>query len=111
MSEAVTPLTPAQQELAEEQASKEGYVRRDLVGLDQFGNVITGGLPGETISSRMERWDTEDKGVKHLVGEAVSDGLDLLQPKHGELAEAGDTERALKVASEEEATGDLPIKQ
>lgn len=99
MSNGITPLTPAQEQVAEQQTAHEGYFRKDLIGLDQFANVITGGNPDETISSRMARWDTEDRGVKHEVGEVVSKGLDLFQKDHGAEAESGDLERAQNVVN------------
>jgi hypothetical protein len=102
MSDGITPLTPVQVAVDEQQVANEGYVKKDLIGLDQFTNVILGGSPDETISSRMARWDTEDKGVKHKVGEVVSKGLDLFQKDHGAQAETGDLERAKIVTNIEE---------
>ena len=32
-----------------------GYVKRVLIGLDQFGNTLIGGAPDETISARAGR--------------------------------------------------------
>ena len=107
MSLPITPLTPAQISTQEISASKEGYVKRDLVGFDQFVNVLTDGDPDETISSRMARWATEDSGLKHDLGSAVSKGLDLFQKDHGAKAEAGDLERAQTVVTTEESAEKL----
>lgn len=106
MNNPITPLTPEQITEQEAKVSKEGYIQKDLVGLDQFANVLLGGSPDETISSRVARWDTEDKGIKHEVGKIVSKGLDLFQPDHGAKAEAGDLERSNAIqAIETEALG------
>ena len=108
MTDPITPLTPTEESIQEAQAAQEGYVKKSLVGLDQFVNVLTDGLPDETISSRAARWDTEDKGVKHAMGFAMSKFLDLFQKDHGAKAEAGDAERAKIVEHTEETTGTLP---
>ena len=107
MDSGITPLTPDQLATAELQVEHEGYFRKDLIGLDQFVNVLTGGSPDETISSRSARWAVKDKGVKHVVGEVISHSLDLFEHDHGAEAEAGDLERAVTVAKIEESTGDL----
>jgi hypothetical protein len=52
MSDGIIPLTPEQIAQQESKSSHEGYVIRDLVAIDEAANVITGGLPDETISSR-----------------------------------------------------------
>lgn len=103
----ITPLTPQQTAVQEQEALKEGYVRKDLIGLDQFVNVLLDGDPDETISSRAARWATEDDGIKKHIGEAVSRGLDLFQSDHGAKAEAGDDARADKVAEIENTSGDI----
>lgn len=46
-------LTSEQVAQAEANAAKDGYLHRDLVALDQDINVDAGGLPDETISSRI----------------------------------------------------------
>lgn len=106
MSDPITPLTPEQIALQEAHASQEGYIKRDLIGFDQFINVLMDGSPDETISSRMARWATEETGLKQAIGSAVSRGLDLAQPDHGAKAMAGDLERADNVAAiEQKAEG------
>src|ERR1700744_1214714 len=97
MNSVITPLTPQQEATAEQQTADESYLKKDLVAVDIATNVVLGGNEDETISSRMARWDTQDTGIKHEVGEIVSEGLDLIQPDHGALAEAGDLERAKQV--------------
>lgn len=98
----ISPLTSAQVAKDETQVAKEGYFRKDLIGLDQFANVLMGGSPDETISSRSARWATEDKGLKEEVGEVVSKGLDLFQKDHGAKAEIGDMYRAETVETIEQ---------
>lgn len=108
MDKVITPLTPAEEAQQKKQVTEEPYLERVAVAIDDLANVVTDGLPDETISSRMARWDTEDTGIRHEVGEVVSEGLDLLQPDHGVKAEAGDEQRAETVIAAEEKTDDLP---
>ena len=105
MTAAITPLTPVQVTIQETTAEKEDYLQKDAVGFDQFVNVLLDGDPDETISSRMARWATEDRGLKHAIGTAVSKGLDLIQPDHGAKAEAGDVARAQTVVTIEVKSG------
>ena len=93
MGKSITPLTPEQIAYQEAQAAKEGYIHRSLVGLDQFANVLTGGDPDETISSRSARAAEGNK----LWGKAMCTFLNVFQKNHGPKAQAGDTERALEV--------------
>lgn len=95
----VVPLTSEQQAKEEQQASKEGYLHRDLVALDQAANVITGGQPDETISTRAAIADTKGK----LWGKVVSKVLDVFQKDHGADAAAGDLERAEALENTEKA--------
>ena len=90
MSDPITPLTPEQLAAQEAQAAKEGYVHRDLVALDQLANVLSGGFPDETISSRSARADLKGRWW----GRAMSWFLDRFQKNHGAKAMAGDLERA-----------------
>lgn len=99
----ITPLTTAQVATEEAQAAHEGFIQRDLVAIDVMVNVITGGLPDETISSRLARDAQEHK----IVGEIGSKILDLFQKDHGANAQAGDLERAMEVVRVEEASGDV----
>lgn len=103
MSDGITPLTPAQVAVQEARTAHENLIQRDLVAIDQMANVLTGGLPDETISSRLAR-----AAEKHeLIGEIGSKALDLVQSDHGAKAQAGDLERADAVARAEEASGGL----
>ena len=103
MSDGITPLTPVQVAAQEARTAHENLIQRDLVAIDQLANVVTGGLPDETISSRLAR-----AAEKHeLVGEIGSKALDLVQADHGAKAQAGDLERAGAVARAEEASGGL----
>lgn len=99
------PLTSAQVKQAEANASKDGYLHRDLVALDQDVNVDTGGLPDETISSRVRRISDAHPGWGWNPGvwlaKALNAGLNLIQANHGAKAEAGDLQRAEKVAETE----------
>jgi hypothetical protein len=103
MSDPVTPLTPEQVAYQEGRASKEGYLHKDLVGLDQFANVVTGGNPDETISSRAARADESGK----TWGKLMSRFLNFFQKDHGPKAQAGDVERAKTVEQLEEKSGGL----
>jgi hypothetical protein len=101
------PLTPQQIQTDESRASKEGYIHRTLVGLDQFVNVIAGGNPDETISSRSER--AAKRG--DFVGKAMCWWLDKLQKNHGEQAEAGDLERSTNVQNIEDNALNVPTSK
>lgn len=83
-------LSPRQIERQEQETAREGYVHRVLVALDQFANVISGGDPDETISSRSAR--AAERG--DWLGKFLCWWLDKLQSNHGEKAECGDLERA-----------------
>ena len=87
------PLTPPQIAKQEAKAAKEGYVHRALVGVDQFANVLFGGNPDETISSRSQR--AANRG--NLVGKFMTWWLAKVQSSHGYKAEAGDIARATNV--------------
>lgn len=93
MSNPITPLDPKQIEKQEAQAAKEGYIDRDLIAIDMLGNVLTGGKPDETISSRSAR--AAEAGNKF--GIVMSKFLNLFQKDHGAKAQAGDVERAAAV--------------
>jgi hypothetical protein len=103
MSDGIAPLTPEQTAQQEAQAAKEGYIHKDLVGLDQFANVLSGGNPDETISSRLAR--SAEEG--HEVGKIGSEVLDKFQTNHGPKAQAGDIERAERVEKLEENSGGI----
>lgn len=99
----ITPLTPEQTAAQEARTLRENPVVRDLVALDQAANVLTGGLPDETISSRLAR----DAEKHRRAGEIGSMILDLFQKDHGAKAEAGDLARAERAEQAEEDSGDL----
>lgn len=103
MIDPITPLTPEQTAQTEAKVAKEGYVHRDLVALDQAANVVTGGLPDETISSRAARASRQGK----LWGRALSRFLNLFGKDHGAKAQAGDIERAEAVVAVEKSSGDV----
>lgn len=109
-----SPLTPEQIAQAQAQAGKEGYVHRDLVALDQDVNVDTGGMPDETISSRVRRVTDAHPGWSWNPGvwlaKTLNAGLNLIQGNHGAKAQAGDLERAEKVAAVESQALDPPSK-
>jgi hypothetical protein len=96
---AETPLTPQQIALNAKQAQKEGYLKRILIGLDQFANTITGGKPGETISARSGR--AAQHGSRF--GKIIVGFLDLFQRNHAVKAEAGDLGRSEAVETIETA--------
>ena len=105
-------LTPAQVQQAEKNAAANGFVHRIAVAADQDLNVDSGGLPDETISSRVRRisdahsrWGW-NPGV--WLAKALNAGLNVLQRDHGQKAQAGDLERALKVATTEQSALGLP---
>lgn len=105
-------LTPAQIRQTEKNAAAEGFLHRVVVAADQDLNVDTGGLPDETISSRIRRISDAhsrrgwNPGV--WVAKALNAGLNFVQRNHGQHAQASDLERALKVAATEQATLGLP---
>ncbi len=79
------------------------YLHNVLVGADQEGNIILGGKPDETISSRSQR--AADRG--NPVGKAMTGFLHLFQKDHGHKAEQGDLRRAEDVEeTEEKALGE-----
>ena len=99
MSDPITPLTPAQQAIQEAQASKEGFVKRNLIAIDDLGNTLTGGHNDETISARTAR----DAEQGRWLGKVISRGLNLFQKNHGAKAIAGDLERAQTIVQVEES--------
>ena len=103
MADPITPLTPEQIAHQEAQAAREGYVHKDLVGLDQFANVLTGGNPDETISSRSARAAEQGK----TWGVVMSKFLNFFQKNHGPKAQAGDEQRAEHVIELEKKSGGL----
>lgn len=111
-------LDPRQIEQARQSAATENFPHRVAVALDQDLNVDTGGLPDETISSRVRRISDAHPGwnpanwtaspIRWRVGvlgvwlaKAVNAGLNVIQSDHGQHAQAGDLERALTAAETE----------
>lgn len=77
------------------------YIVRVLVAFDMLVNVIFGGLPDETISSRWQRGNQIGGGLVSRVG---SIALTWLQPHHGSEAMLHDRERAQAVVDTESPT-------
>lgn len=102
-STGIKPLSSRQTAIQEEQAAAEGYLKRCLIGLDQFMNVLTDGDADETISSRAARAAQQGKGW----GIALSKFLDIFQSDHGAKAQAGDAVRAADVITTEVESGDI----
>lgn len=73
------------------------YLHNVLVGIDQTANIIAGGKPDETISSRSQR--AADRG--NWLGKGMTKFLHLFQRNHGHKAEAGDLNRAEDVEQTE----------
>ena len=105
--DAITPITAAQTALAEQQARKDSYGMRVLVGFDTLVNVIAGGSPDETISTRAARDDRHNL----LFGKLMSDFLDHFQADHGAEAAAGDYARAVDEAQQVEESGIIKENQ
>ena len=101
----VTPLTQEQMQAAEDHALKEGYLYRLAKGIDEFGNVATGGNLGQSLSSRIGL--DAAKGEKGAI--LLAKVLDItFSPDHPVKAEAADLAQAEKVVQVEEASPDLP---
>jgi len=98
-------LTPAQIQQAQKNAADDGFLHRVAVAADQDLNVDSGGLPDETISSRVRRISDAHPRCSWNPGvwlaKTINAGLNLLQNNHGQRAQSGDLERALKVAATE----------
>lgn len=105
MSTGITPLDPAQTKAEEAGVAKEGYIRRELIGLDIFADETLDGQPDMTISSRLARWAYNYKGVRGFIGRLGSKVLDLFQHDHGAAATAGDVARAKQLIQTEDQTG------
>jgi hypothetical protein len=103
MSNPIIPLNSEQTAKKENKVAKEGYIKHLLVGFDHLLNVISGGLPDETISSRAARADLKGK----VWGRVMSRFLDLFEKDHGSVAQAGDVARAKSVIKlEKNSKGD-----
>ena len=96
------PLTPSQVATAEARAAREGWLHRTLVAFDQFWNVAAcRGLPDETISAHTRRVVDNPEAKHKLLAKVLNHMLDVVQPNHGALAEAGDLQRAETVETVE----------
>lgn len=100
----LTPLTPEQASLVAKKALREGYLYRLVKGLDEFGNVLTGGNLGQSISSRI--------GLDAAKGDhgaiATAEFLNLFEANHCIKAEVADEAQAELVVKTECASPDLP---
>lgn len=103
MSNGITPLTPEQTAEQEKEVAKVSYFHRLGVEVDILGNVVTGGLNDETISSRSAR--AAERGSKF--GIVITKFLNLFQSNHGAKAQAGDVERATIVITAENESGGI----
>ena len=99
----ITPLSGEQTAAEEQQAGRERYPVRVLVGLDQLLNVACDGKPDETISSRAARAAVNGRWW----GKTLSKFLDCFQRDHGADAQAGDFQRAEQVEAVETESGTL----
>lgn len=104
MPNPITPLTAAQEQATEAQVVKEGYPKRVLIALDQFGAALAGDDNDETISS----WSARESVKGNPLGKAISAVLNVFQKDHGAKAMAGDVERAKEVTVLEHTDGVLP---
>lgn len=80
-----------------EQAARHAYPSRVLVAVDQMLNVVSGGSLDDTISSRMQRWQSraqDSNPIKRAAGKFMCGWLGLIQKHHDVLANIGDRERA-----------------
>lgn len=66
----------------------KGYLRRQLIALDQAFNVLTNGDPDETLSSRLGR----DKASGSGFADAACGVLDVLEEDHCEKSIEADAE-------------------
>lgn len=104
MNTGTQPLTPAQEAQQHALALKEGYLYRVIKGLDEFGNVLTGGNLGQSLSSRI--------GLDAAKGDPgailLAHALNLFEADHCVKAEAADEAQAELVVEAEQASPDLP---
>jgi hypothetical protein len=84
--------------MQETESERHSYPVRVLIAFDQMVNVITGGHPDETISSRAGRAALAGRWW----GKVMSAFLNLFESDHGAKAEAGDLERAEQIEYLEE---------
>ncbi len=109
MNNPIQPLTPQQEATAQKNVEREGYLKRDLVALDQDVATDLGDkVPDETISAWTARLSLHARGLPGFLGRTVSRVLDWFQKNHGAKAIAGDDERGKEVQAAEQAAGVLP---
>lgn len=82
-----------------QRARAEGYLHRCVVAIDQFCNVLIGGLPDETLSAHAQRSALAGNWFALLVIWA----LDKISPGHGAGARLADLGRAEIVEEVEKA--------
>ena len=82
---------------------RASYIWRVLVAFDTFLNVLTFGLPGETISARCGRWGIKRRGntLDIWIAKFMLSWLDVIQPDHGFQAMSGDLARAQRIVQVE----------
>jgi len=69
MSDPIVDLTPTQVTLQEDQAAKEGFIKRDLIAVDECtGEVLFDAPPDETISTETGIMAADDHGIKKCIG-------------------------------------------
>jgi hypothetical protein len=105
MSNPITPLTPAQTEVQENEAAHDNPIVSYLIDGDVFLSEITGGQPNITISTRLADDAVNGHGISKVVGTIGSDILDKFQSDHGAKAAAGDLERAQEAEEDIENSG------
>jgi hypothetical protein len=104
MDEGVTPLTPTQLSAAEQSAEHPSYLHKVIKGLDEEGNVITGGNLGQSLSSRIGL----DAAKGEKAAEILAKTLDLFESDHSVKAEVADEVQAEEVVKAEESSPDIP---
>ena len=77
------------------------YIRRVLVGVDEFANVLLNGVPGDTLSYRGAKAQAEGK----IIGCAFCRLLDLFQKDHCKITMQSYDAQALADAASIERGG------
>ena len=68
------------------------YIKKILLGLDQFGNTLMGGYPDETISARAGRHRGGPRLIDRLWWTPLAHVLNDIQDHHVEGAECHETD-------------------
>lgn len=108
MSDPITPLTPEQAKLVDQQVDQENYVERLPREFDILGNELTDGRMGETWSARFGRWAVMPKGFRRTFGRFMCWILDKFESDHDAKAIEADRYRAEEVIKAEDSSGELP---